>query len=190
MKNFSSDIENALVVLQKGGTLLYPTDTIWGLGCDAVNEDAVKKIFEIKKRNESKSMIVLLDDKKKLEQYVKNVPQRTFKLMEEIKKPLTIIYDGAKNLAANVIGTDGTVAIRITKNDFCKTLIEKFGKPIVSTSANISGKNAPQRFKDISPEIIQSVDYIVQFKQDEENENLPSTIIHLKENNDMVIIRE
>src|ERR1035437_6171729 len=141
--HYEQELAKALEVLKSGGTLLYPTDTIWGLGCDATNPKAVEKIFKLKNREESKSLIVLLDDEDNLHKYVDNLPEITFDLLKNIDKPTTIVYSNAKNLAWNVIASDGTVGIRVTRDPFCRDLVKRFGKPIVSTSANISGDPSP-----------------------------------------------
>ncbi|MEI6898869.1 MAG: L-threonylcarbamoyladenylate synthase [Bacteroidota bacterium] len=183
------EIENCITVLKKGGTILYPTDTIWGIGCDATNEKAVAKIYQIKKRPEVKSLIILVDDPEKISNYVKVVPEIAWDLMESVDKPLTIIYPNAKNLPKNVVGEDHSIAIRVVKNDFCIQLIKTFGKPIVSSSANITGDQAPLVFRRISKEIIQDVDYVVKLNQDILQEVKPSRIIKLDENGAFNIIR-
>ena len=184
------EIKNCLDVLRKGGTILYPTDTIWGIGCDATNHKAVQKIFKIKKRMESKSLIVLLDRKERLFNYVTEIPNIAIDLVENVHTPLTVIYPHAKNLAKNIIANDGTIAIRLVKYEFCYKLIRNFGKPIVSTSANISGQDSPLFFKDISEEIADQVDYKVNLEQDELRAHKPSTIIRLKTNGEFEIIRD
>src|ERR1041385_2707623 len=153
--SIESEIQNVLKVLASGGTVLYPTDTIWGIGCDATNTSAVDKIFNIKKRGAEKSLIILLDDAAKLSNYIEHVPKDALPLIETTKQPLTIIYPAAnkKRLAANMIAADGSIAIRVTKDEFCKKLIEEFGNPIISTSANVSGENPPGNFQEISEEI-------------------------------------
>jgi L-threonylcarbamoyladenylate synthase len=186
---FDTEIQNALNVLRSGGIILYPTDTIWGLGCDATNEEAVKKIYAIKRRDDTKSMIILLDNDAKLPSYVRQVPEQAWDLIEFSEKPLTIIYPEAKNLAKNIIAEDGSIGIRVTKDEFCKRLIEKFRKPIVSTSANISGENPPANFSQISDEIKTGVDYIVALRQDEKKTAQPSTIIKLGVKGEIEIIR-
>jgi L-threonylcarbamoyladenylate synthase len=187
--NLNAEIENSLKVLEAGGTLLYPTDTVWGLGCDATNRKAVEKIYKIKIRTEAKSLIVLIDDFEKLSTYIEKVPEITADLLASITNPVTIIYSNAKKLASNVIASDGTIGIRIVKDDFCKELIRQFGKPIVSTSANISGYDAPAVFSQIGDEIKNSVDYIVKYKQDYFNRSKPSTIIRLRDDGMYTIIR-
>ncbi|MDQ3045991.1 MAG: L-threonylcarbamoyladenylate synthase [Bacteroidota bacterium] len=185
------EIKNALAVLQKGGTILYPTDTVWGIGCDARNKEAVQKIFKIKQRAEYKSMVVLVSDDKMINRYVKEVPAIAWDLIEAAgDEPLTIIYPDGRMLAENIIAADGSVGIRIVRDDFCKNLIHKFGKPIVSTSANISGEIAPSSFNDIKLDIVNKVDYIVNLRQKEQNDTKPSTIIKIAMNGEVKIIRK
>jgi len=186
---FEDDIEKAINTLQSGGTILYPTDTVWGLGCDATNKNAVEKIYRIKSRTEAKSLIILLDNFNKLSTYVEKVPDITADLLASITNPVTIIYSNARRLASNVIAADGTVGIRIVKDDFCNELIRRFGKPIVSTSANISGFEAPALFSQIAGEIKNSVDFVVSYKQDYFTRAKPSTIIRLRDNGMYTIIR-
>lgn len=187
--SIADDIRNSLEVLQTGGTLLYPTDTVWGLGCDATNYQAVERIYQIKRRVESKSLIVLLDHFSSLSNYVKRVPDITHDLLESIDSPVTVIYSNARNLAPNVIASDGTVGIRIVKERFCSELIRQFGRPIVSTSANISGGPTPSMFSQISDEIHKSVDYVVRYRQNVYSQAKPSTIIRLFENGQYEMIR-
>ncbi len=184
------DIKKAIEILKSGGIILYPTDTIWGMGCDATNEKAVKRIYEIKQRNDSKSMLILLDNPAKLETYVQDVPNIAWDLIDLTDKPLTIIYDGAKNLATNLIAPDGSIGIRITDELFSRELCKQFRKPIVSTSANISGGSSPLRFSKISSEIKNSVDYIVTYRQKEIKEIKPSGILKLGKNGTIQIIRK
>ena len=184
------DIEKALEVLKSGGVILYPTDTIWGLGCDATNKDAVEKIYKIKQRSDTKSLLVLLDNEGKLPSYVQEIPDVAWDLIELSEKPLTIIYSDAKNLASNLIADDGSVGIRIPKDQFCQRLIQRFKKPIVSTSANISGEKAPGNFTQISSEIIDSVDYVVEWRQDDYTIAQASSIIRLGSNYEIKILRE
>jgi L-threonylcarbamoyladenylate synthase len=174
------EVEKALEVIKTGGIILYPTDTIWGIGCDATNETAVGKIIQLKGRAENKSMIILLENENRLESYVSEVPEIAYDLIEYAENPLTIVFSGAKNLAANVINYDNTVGVRIVKHPFCQQLIQRFRKPIVSTSANLSGKDAPKNFNEISDEIINGVDYVVNFGQDDLSEKKPSTIMKLE----------
>jgi len=187
--DYRNDIDNALRILETGGTILYPTDTIWGIGCDATNKEAVEKIYHIKHRSEAKSLIVLIDHIDKLSTYIEKVPDITGDLLASITNPLTIIYSNARKLAPNVIASDGTIAIRIVKDDFCSELIRRYGKPIVSTSANISGYDPPVVFSQIIAEIKKAVDYIVQYKQDYYTQTKPSTIIRLRDDGMYTIIR-
>lgn len=184
------DIENALKILSNGGSILYPTDTIWGLGCDATNSKAVEKIYTIKNRIESKSLIVLLDSVEKLELYLDHVPDIIYDLLKEIDIPLTVIYPNARNLAKNVIAPDQSIGIRITHDDFCKTLIREFGKPIVSTSANISNEPSPVSFRQIAPKIKKQVDYIVKINQNQIKALKASKIIKLIDDGTYIVIRE
>lgn len=184
------EIRNCIDVLRKGGTILYPTDTIWGIGCDATNTNAVQKVFKIKKRMENKSMIVLLDRKEKLSTYVKTIPDIALDLIDHVQTPLTIVFPTARNLAKNIIAKDGTIAIRLVRFKFCYRLVRLFGKPIVSTSANIAGENSPIMFKSIPEEIIQQVDYTVNLYREEIRETKPSTIIKLNELGEFEIIRK
>lgn len=188
--NFINDINKAVEIIKREGTILYPTDTIWGIGCDATNEKAVKKIYDIKKRSEAKSLIILVSDLTMLEKYVDEVPSVAYELIEYSEKPLTIIYDKGVYLAENTLADDGSIGIRVTNDEFCKTLIQKLRKPIVSTSANISGEAAPSRFDDISEEIKSSVDYVVEYRQDDFSTSAPSTIIKLKNSGEIQIIRK
>ena len=183
------DIKAALAVLQKGGVILYPTDTIWGLGCDAGDEEAVKRIYNIKNRIDSKSMLVLMENAALLERYVLEVPEVAYDLIELSEKPLTIIYDGAKNLAKNLIAEDGSIGIRLTTEAFSSDLIRRFKRPIVSTSANISGKPSPACFDEIEQEIIDAVDYVVKYRQDDVQKAVPSGIIKLGRGGEIKIIR-
>lgn len=184
-----AEVKAALKVIINGGVILYPTDTVWGLGCDATNADAVKKIYEIKKRAESKSMILLVDMESRLSTYVKEIPDQAWPLIEFTEKPLTIVYDGARNLPNEVIAEDGSIAIRVTKDEFCKNLIGVLRKPLVSTSANISGEKAPEIFQDVSQEIRNAVDYIVNWRKDDRHRSQPSSIISLKKGGLIKVIR-
>ncbi len=184
------DIKKACDVLRNGGVILYPTDTIWGIGCDATNEEAVKRVYEIKRRDDTKSMLVLLDNPAKLQTYLNEVPEIAWDLIELSEKPLTIIYDGAKNLAPNLIADDGSIGIRITDEQFSRELCKQFRKPIVSTSANISGEAAPDFFKKISPEIKKSVDYVAAYRQKETVKAQASSIVKLSKNGTIHIIRK
>ncbi len=203
-----SDLEEAVRVLRAGGVIVYPTDTVWGIGCDATNEAAVRKVYALKRREDSKSMLVLLDAPGKLQGYVEEVPEMAWELLEctmedmprpltpspqagrgSSSRPLTIIYPGAKNLAKNLIAEDGSVGIRITQEPFSKALCERLRRPIVSTSANISGEPAAKTFRQISEEVLQQADYICLFRRDDEEEKQPSSIIKLGLHNEIQIIR-
>ncbi|MDX9881487.1 MAG: L-threonylcarbamoyladenylate synthase [Prolixibacteraceae bacterium] len=183
-------MRKALDALQKGGIILYPTDTIWGIGCDATNEAAVQRIFRIKKREDSKSMLVLMENANLLERYVEEIPEVAYDLIELSEKPVTIIYDGAKNLAKNLIASDGSIGIRITSENFTRQLIRQFKKPVVSTSANVSGGPSPVCFSEISEEIKSAVDYIVRYRQDDHTPAVPSSIIKLGSGGEVKIIRK
>lgn len=184
------DLKKALETLQNGGIILYPTDTIWGIGCDATNEKAVQKIFRIKKREDSKSMLVLLENINLLDRYVEEIPEVAYQLVELSEKPVTVIYDGAKNLARNLIAPDGSIGIRITSENFTRELIRRFKKPIVSTSANVSGEPSPAYFQEISDEIKSAVDYVVQYRQDDLSPGAASSIIKLGRGGEVKIIRK
>lgn len=184
------DILKACEVLNAGGIILYPTDTIWGIGCDATNEEAVRKVYELKKRSDSKSMIVLIDIPVKLDYYLDEVPDMAWDLIEVSEKPLTIIYDKARYVAENLIAEDGTLAIRVTQEKFSQELCRRFRKAIVSTSANVSGEPSPQNFAQISDVIKNGVDYIVGFRQEELSNPKPSSIIKLGLSGQIKIIRE
>ena len=184
------EIKKTLDILYAGGIILYPTDTIWGIGCDASNEKAVQKIYEIKKRADSKSMLILIDDATRIPSYVEEMPELAWDLIELSEKPLTIIYSGAKNLAKNLIAEDDSVGIRVSRDEFTQELIRRFKKPIVSTSANISGQPAPAFFDEISEEIKSSVDYVVNHRQDDFTKSTPSGIIKLGVNGEVKVIRE
>jgi L-threonylcarbamoyladenylate synthase len=185
-----NDIKQALQVLRNGGVILYPTDTIWGLGCDATNKEAVKKIYEIKKRTDNKSLIVLMDSVNRLGSYVDDIPDVVYDMLEFSENPLTLILEGAKYLADNVINSeDNSVGIRIISEPFCNKLIQQFRKPIVSTSANISGQKTPTIFDEISEEIISAVDYVVKYRQEDTNKAKPSKIIKLSKSGQFKLIR-
>jgi L-threonylcarbamoyladenylate synthase len=183
------EVNKALAILQAGGLILYPTDTIWGIGCDATNTEAVEKIFKLKGRDAGKSLIVLLDSGNKLQSYVQEVPDIAYDLIEYAENPLTIIYSGAKNLAGNVIHKDGSIGIRIVKHPFCEALIQRFRKPIVSTSANLSGEPAPSNFGDISDAIKSGVDHIVDVDQSDLSQKKPSTIMKIEPDGRFAFIR-
>ena len=176
--------------MREGGVILYPTDTIWGIGCAATNEDAVRRVYEIKQRQDSKAMLVLVDSSVKVDFYVRDVPEVAWDLIDLADKPLTIIYSGARNLAANLLAEDGSVGIRVTNEDFSKRLCQQFRKAIVSTSANISGQPSPKNFSEISEEVKSAVDYIVGYRQEEISNPKPSSIIKLDKGGVIKIIRE
>lgn len=183
------DIKKAVEVMRNGGILLYPTDTIWGIGCDATNRDAVERIYKLKRRDDHKAMICLVDSDARLQRYVRNVPEVAWDLLELAEKPTTVILDNAVNLADNLIADDGSIAMRITKEPFSKELCYRFQKPIVSTSANISGEPAAQNYMDISEEILNGVDYVCWSRRQEHKPHNPSSIIKLSENGEVKIIR-
>lgn len=183
------ELKNCLETLTKGGLILYPTDTVWGIGCDATNTEAIKKVYQLKQREDSKSLICLAADDRMLKNYVKDVPQVALDIIEITNKPTTIIYDGAQNLAPNLIAEDGSIAFRIPDDDFCYWLLRKFNKPIVSTSANISGEPTPNSFKEISAPILKGVDYVVNLYRDKAC-NKPSSIIKLSTDGLVKIIRK
>ena len=185
-----NDIKKAVEVLKSGGVILYPTDTIWGIGCDATNPEAVARIYQIKKREDSKSMLVLMENPALLERYVNDVPEIAWDLVEISTTPLTVIYPGAKNLAPNLIADDRSIGIRFTKEEFTTKLLQRFRRPIVSTSANISGQKSPAFFDDISEETKKQVDYIVEYRQDDINPAQPSSIIKLWPGGRIDIIRK
>ena len=185
-----NDLKNALEVLKKGGIILYPTDTIWGLGCDATNPEAVKRIYRIKKREDSKSMLVLMENPALLERYVEEVPEIAWDLVEISTTPLTVIYPKAKNFASNLIAEDGSIGIRITREEFTRQLLQRFRRPIVSTSANISGEKSPAVFDEIPDEIKTQADYIVEYRQDDVTPARPSGIIKLWSGGRIEIIRK
>ncbi len=184
------DIKKACEVMQAGGVILYPTDTIWGLGCDATNAEAVKKVYDIKHRMDQKAMLVLLDYPVKIDFYVPDVPEVAWDLVELTTKPLTIIYSNARNLADNLTASDGSVGIRVTNEEFSKQLCFRFRKAIVSTSANISGEPSPSIFDEISSEIKDQVDYIVNYRQNDISRATPSSIIKLESNGVVKVLRE
>ena len=187
------DIKKAVEVLRKGGVILYPTDTVWGIGCDATNAEAVKRVYEIKQRDDSKAMICLVDSDARLQRYVRNVPEVAWQLIDSLKegdvKPTTLILDGAVNLASNLIAEDGSIALRITQESFSKELCFRFQKALVSTSANISGEPAAQNYCDIDPRIIEQVDYVCWSRRQEHKPHTPSSIIRLRPDGEVTIIR-
>lgn len=184
------DIKKACQVMNEGGVILYPTDTIWGIGCDATNEEAVRRVYEIKQRSDSKAMLVLVDSPVKVDFYVQDVPEVAWDLIEVADKPLTIIYSGARNLAPNLIAEDGSVGIRVTNEEFSKRLCQQFRKAIVSTSANISGQPSPANYSEITEELKSMVDYVVGYRREEMGHPKPSSIIKLDKGGVIKIIRE
>lgn len=185
-----ADLNQALQTLKDGGLILYPTDTIWGIGCDATNEEAVEKVFALKGRDKSKSMIVLLHNDNQLASYVQEMPEVAYELIEYSTKPLTIVYSNAKNLPNNVTAEDGSIGIRVVTHPFCEQLLQRFRKPIVSTSANISGVASPATFNEISQEILDGVDYVVQYEQDIVRNSKSSTVMKLDPSGKFEFIRK
>ena len=185
--DFTKDIEESLKVLKQGGLILYPTDTIWGIGCDATNPSAVKKVYQLKKRPDNKSMIVLVTDERDILTYVAHPDPLLFDYLESRPKPTTVIYQGALGLADNLVADDGTIAIRIVKDEFCRHLIRRFRKPVVSTSANLSGEASPKFFDEIPGEIRSGVDYIVSYRQEDRSPKEASSIIRWEKGQPIVI---
>lgn len=173
------EVAKALKIIQDGGIILYPTDTIWGIGCDATNTEAIKKIYKLKQRDEAKSMIILLDTENKLESYISEVNPLAYDLIEYAENPLTLVMPGAKNISPALIAGDGSIGIRVVKHQFCEQLIQRLRKPLVSTSANISGRPSPQYFSQIDDEVINGVDYVVDMEQHDMEIKTPSTIMRL-----------
>ncbi|CAM3640829.1 L-threonylcarbamoyladenylate synthase [Mucilaginibacter galii] len=173
------EVKKAFEIIQQGGIILYPTDTIWGIGCDATNTEAIQKIYALKQRAAEKSMIILLDTENKLESYIREVPAVAYDLIEFAENPLTLVMPGAKNISPALIGEDGSVGVRVSKHPFCQQLIQRLRKPLVSTSANISGQPSPQNFAQIAPEIIDGVDYVVNIDQHDLSVKKPSTIMRI-----------
>ena len=188
------DIRNAVETMRRGGTILYPTDTVWGIGCDATNAEAVKRVYDIKQRDDSKALICLVDNDARLQRYVRDVPDVAWQLIDSLKdsdaRPTTLILDGAINLAPNLLADDGSIALRITQEAFSKELCYRFQKAIVSTSANISGEPAAQNYCDIDPNIVEAVDYVCWSRRQEHQPHKPSSIIRLRENGEVEIIRK
>ena len=187
--DFKKDIADCLACLLTGGIILYPTDTIWGIGCDATNANAIQKIYRLKKREEKKSLIILVDDERMIHEYVSHPSPKILSVVYSASRPTTSIFSNAVNLPSILVNEDGTIAIRITKDDFCSQLISQLNKPLVSTSANISGGNYPQNFNEIFDEIKKGVDYIVQHRQNDLSKSAPSSIIKLNEKNEIQFIR-
>ncbi len=190
MKFLEHDISNSLETLKRGGVLLYPTDTVWGLGCDAENASAIKKIFKIKKRNERKSMIVLVNSIEMLSEYVYEIPSNAIDIIRHTRRPVTIVYNNVRKFPAGLLSNDGSIGIRVTRDKFCSELIRKFGKPVVSTSANISGRPTPANFIEIEEEIIRSVDYVVEYRREEFKKHKSSRIIKVETDGSITVIRD
>lgn len=188
--DFEEDLRNSLKILKEGRVILYPTDTVWGLGCDATNSSAVEKIFTIKSRSDNKSLIILVDGDQMLERFVRDIPEIVFELVNVSDTPLTIIYPNGKNLAPGVCNADGSVGIRICREIFCQELIKRFRKPIVSTSANISGNPAPSNFDEIKSDVFNSVDYVVKFRQEDRQKHSASPVIRVEQNGVIKVIRK
>lgn len=189
-EEIKTEVENTVRVLEEGGVIVYPTDTVWGLGCDALNSRAIDRVYKIKKRAEQKSLIMLVDSFQSLNKYVARVPDIAIDFINSMENPVTVIYDNARNLPRNVSAPDGTIAIRVVRDEFCLALIRGLGKPIISTSANISGEPTPLVFKQISPGIINNADYVVKLFHEKFNQGKASTIIRLFENGTYNVIRE
>lgn len=187
--DINTEVHNAFEVIKNGGIILYPTDTVWGIGCDATNEEAIKKIYTLKQRDDSKSMIVLMNGEKMMYNVFKEIPDVAWEILDLSEKPTTLILDNPRNVASNIIAEDKTLGVRLVKEPFCFKLMERMKRPLVSTSANISGNVTPKTFKEISPEIIKGVDYVVNLQQDKVCKN-PSTIIKLSLDNQVKIIRK
>ena len=185
----NQEIQNTLEILNKGGLILYPTDTVWGIGCDATNEEAIKKVYELKKRDDSKALISLVSDIRMLQKYVYEIPDAAFDIVELADRPTTIIYDRPINVAKNLIPEDNTLAIRVASDEFCQKLIRQFKRPIISTSANISGMPTPKSFSEIAKEILKGVDYVVNLHHEKTNSR-PSSIIKIGNDATVKIIRK
>lgn len=187
---FGEDIKNALKVLRAGGVILYPTDTVWGLGCDATNAEAVRRIFAVKKRSDAKSLIVLVNSVAMLTRYVENPPEVALQIAEWSEKPLTVVYDRGRSLAEGVASSDGSVGVRICREPFCDALIDALRKPLISTSANISGEDAPAIFDEIDEEIVSAADYVCLYRQDDRSKASPSSVIKVSANGAVKILRK
>jgi len=189
MNEIKEEVEKAVAVMKAGGIILYPTDTIWGIGCDGSNEAAVQNVLKLKGRVSDKGLILLLDSPGRLQSFVKEVPSNAWDLIEFTEKPLTIVYETPNHLAPSVLAADGSVGIRITRDVFCQRLVERLRKPIVSTSANSSGNPFPACFSDIEPAILQGVDYVVNLRRNERTELKPSTVVRMKTNGQIEFLR-
>lgn len=190
MPDFEVDIEKCLEVLHSGGLILYPTDTVWGIGCDATDDAAVQGVFALKARESIKSLIILLGSGDDLDRYLSAAHQPALDYLQMEETPVTVIYPGARNLAASLIGPDGSIGIRIVADPFCKALISRFGKPLVSTSANRSGDPAPGNFKQIPSAILEGVDYVVRYRRDDPGEAKPSKIVKFGPKGEIILIRQ
>lgn len=188
--DYQEDLKKAVEVLQNGGLILYPTDTFWGIGCDATNAEAVRKVYELKKQEERNSMLMLVESDVRLNSYVEEVPEIAYDLIDLALKPLTIIYSGGKNLPENLLDEDRSIGIRVTKEAFSRALCQKFRKPVVFTPANVGGEASPNGFDDIDEAIIDGVDYVVEYRQDEVEKPVPSGIIKLGVDGQVQVIRE
>jgi L-threonylcarbamoyladenylate synthase len=188
--NFEEDIKEALNILRKGGIIVYPTDTIWGIGCDPTHEASVNRIFQIKSREENKSLIILTNGISMVERYVKEIPEIIYELADISDSPLTIIYPSGKNLAAGVCSDDGSVGIRICNDEFCNELIGRFRKPIVSTSANFSGRPAPANYSEIDKDVLAKADYVVKYRQNDRSAHTASPVIKINSDGTIKIIRK
>ncbi|MBA7560585.1 Threonylcarbamoyl-AMP synthase [subsurface metagenome] len=185
-----NDIINSLKVLLNGGVILYPTDTIWGLGCDATNKAAIERVYDIKRRQDKHSMLIILSDIEEMSKYVTQIPREAVKLIESSVNPVTIIYPSAQNLPQNILAEDQSIGIRITEDPFCSELIRRFGKPLVSTSANISGSPNPANFSDIEDEVILEADWVVRWRQNDNTRSVPSTIYKVNDKGGIIIVRK
>jgi len=186
---FEKDIESCLAVLQVGGLILYPTDTVWGIGCDATNAEAVSMVYALKQRVATKSLIVLMADERDVLKYTSQPDLRVFDFLQTVSKPTTVVYEGAIGLADNLVNEDGTVAIRLVEENFCRHLIKRFRKPLVSTSANISGEASPAFFREVDSRIIDGVDYVVEYRRDDETVREPSAIVRWNGDGGVTVIR-
>ena len=189
-KEIAEDIQRAVEVMRRGGLILYPTDTVWGIGCDATNADAVRRIFQLKQRDDSKAMICLVDSANRMQQYSREIPDVAWDLIEYAERPLTLIIDGALNLAPNLIAADGSIAIRVTRERISKELCYRFQRAVVSTSANLSGQPAPRNYMEITPEILAGVDYVMKARQNDVTKGKPSQIVKITKDGQITFIRK
>jgi len=189
-KEIAEDIQQAVQTMRSGGLILYPTDTIWGIGCDATNADAVRRIYELKRRDDSKALICLVDSPNRMQQYSRSIPDVAWDLIDYAQNPLTLIVDGALNLAPNLVAQDGSIAIRVTRERISHDLCYRFQKAVVSTSANLSGQPAPRNFMEISPEIIHGVDYVMKARQNDVTKGKPSQIVKISKDGQITFIRK